>query len=134
MSLSGRSICLSVEIKSQTMKDFLLLIRTEGDVWTSLSPKQLQEHIEHGTAYIGNLMKEGKLKSAAPLDKGSRIVTSTNGMIKDGPFNESKEVIAGYFHVVANDIQEAVDIAKANPIFKDIPTKIEVHMMKPVGG
>jgi hypothetical protein len=134
MSLSGRLICLSVEIKSKTMKDFLLLIRTEGDVWTSLSPKQLQEHIEHGTAYIGNLMKEGKLKSAAPLEKGSRIVTSTNGTIKDGPFNESKEVIAGYFHIVASDFQEAVDIAKANPIFKDIPTKIEVHMMMPVGG
>lgn len=116
------------------MKDFLLLIRTEGDVWTSLSPKQLQEHIDHGTAYIGNLMKEGKLKSAAPLDKGSRIVTSSNGVIKDGPFNESKEVIAGYFHIVANDVHEAVEIAKANPIFKDIPTKIEVHMMKAIGG
>ena len=116
------------------MKDFLLLIRTEGDVWTSLSPKQLQEHVEHGTAYIGKLMKEGKLKSAAPLDKGSRIVTSTNGMIKDGPFNESKEVIAGYFHIVAKDIQEAVEIAKANPIFKDIPTRIEVHIMKAIGG
>ena len=116
------------------MKDFLLLIRTEGDVWTSLSPKQLQEHMEHGTAYIGNLMKEGKLKSAAPLDKGSRIVQDNNGILKDGPFNESKEVIAGYFHIVAKDIQEAVDIAKANPIFKDIPTKIEVHLMKAIGG
>lgn len=116
------------------MKDFLLLIRTEGDVWTSLSPQQLQQHIEKGTSYIGNLMKEGKLKSAAPLDKGSRIVTDTNGIIKDGPFNETKEVIAGYFHIVAKDIQEAIDIAKANPIFKDIPTKIEVHLMKAVGG
>jgi hypothetical protein len=116
------------------MKDFLLLIRTEGDVWTSLSPKQLQEHMEHGTAYIGNLMKEGKLKSAAPLDKGSRIVSDHNGTLKDGPFNETKEVIAGYFHIVAKDIQEAVDIAKANPIFKDIPTKIEVHLMKTIGG
>lgn len=116
------------------MNDFLLLIRTEGDVWTSLSPQQLQEHIEKGTAYIGNLIKEGKLKSAAPLDKGSRIVTETNGVIKDGPFNESKEVIAGYFHIVAKDISEAVEIAKANPIFKDIPTKIEVHLIKAVGG
>ena len=116
------------------MKEFLLLIRTEGDVWTSLSPKQLQDHIEHGTAYIGNLMKAGKLKSAAPLDKGSRIVTDQNGIMKDGPFNETKEVIAGYFHIVAADLQEAVDIAKANPIFKDIPTKIEVHMMRPVSG
>ena len=116
------------------MKDFLLLIRTEGDVWTSLSPKQLQDHIEHGTAYFGKLMKGGKLKSAAPVDKGSRIVTDQNGIMKDGPFNETKEVIAGYFHIVANDIQEAVEIAKANPIFRDIPTRIEVHMMKAIDG
>ena len=116
------------------MKEFLLLIRTDGDAWTSLSPKQLQEHIEKGTSYIAKLIKEGKLKSAAPLDKGSRIVTDNNGVIKDGPFNEAKEVIAGYFHIVAEDIQEAVEIAKANPIFKDIPTKIEVHLMKAVGG
>ena len=116
------------------MKEFLLLIRTEGEVWTSLSPQQLQEHIENATSYVANLMKEGKLKSAAPLDKGSRIVTHTSGVIKDGPFNESKEVIAGYFHIMAKDIQEAVSIAKANPIFKDIPAKIEVHLMKTVGG
>src|SRR5688572_20085982 len=116
------------------MKDFLLLIRTEGDVWTSLSPQQLQEHIENGTSYIGNLMKNGKLKSAAPVDKGSRLVTDNNGIIKDGPFNETKEVIAGYFHIVAKDMHEAVEIAKANPIFRDIPTKIEVHPMKAIGG
>jgi hypothetical protein len=119
--------------KIRTMKEFLLIIRTEGDVWTSLSPQKLQDHIQKGTAYIGNLMKEGKLKSAQPLDKGSRIVTDNNGMIKDGPFNESKEVIAGYFHIVAKDINEAVEIAKSNPIFQDIPTRIEVHPMKAVG-
>jgi len=116
------------------MQDFLLLIRTEGDVWTSLSPNQLQEHIKKGTDYIGNLMREGKLRSAAPLDKGSRIVTDAGGVIKDGPFNETKEVIAGYFHITAKDMAEAVEIAKANPIFRDIPTKIEVHLMKAIGG
>jgi hypothetical protein len=92
----------------------------------------LQEHIEHGTAYIGNLIKEGTIKSAQPLDKGGRIVTESNGIIKDGPFNESKEVIAGYFHIVAKDMDEAITIAKANPIFQDIPTKIEVHPMKAI--
>jgi len=116
------------------MQEFLLLIRTEGDVWTSLSPQKLQEHIAKGTDYIGRLMKEGKLKSAAPLDKGSRIITESNGLIKDGPFNEAKEVIAGYFHITANDINEAVEIEKSNPIFTDIPTKIEVHLMKAIGG
>src|SRR5688572_715450 len=99
-------LSFQMRLNSEAMKDFLLLIRTEGDVWTSLSPQQLQEHVKKGTSYIGNLMKEGKLKSAAPLDKGSRIVSETDGVIKDGPFNETKEVIAGYFHIAAKDIGE----------------------------
>jgi hypothetical protein len=115
------------------MQDFLLLLRTKGDVWTDLTPGQLQEHIAKGTAYIGDLIKNGKLKSAAPLDTGSKTVIDGNGIIKDGPFNETKEVIAGYFHIVAENMEEAVAIAKANPIFGDIPTQIEVHLMRPIG-
>ncbi len=122
------------QLKSIFMKDYLLILRTEGNVWSDLSPGQLQKHMEHGTAYIGKLMKEGKLKNASPVDKGSRIVSESNGILKDGPFNESKEVVAGYFLIAAKDINEAVEIAKANPIFKDIPTKIEVYPMMPVGG
>ena len=116
------------------MKDYLLIIKTEGNVWTDLSKEELQKHLEHGTAYIGKLLKEGKLKNANPIDKGSRIVTESKGVLKDGPFNETKEVVAGFFHIAAKDINEAIDIAKANPIFKDIPTKIEVHPLMPVGG
>ncbi|MDB5145326.1 MAG: YCII-related domain protein [Mucilaginibacter sp.] len=111
------------------MKEFLLILRTEGSVWTDLSPEQLQNHLKEGGAYIGNLIATGKLKNANPVEKGSVLVSGSNGVIKDGPFNESKEVIAGYFHIVAKDMDEAVAIAKANPIFNDIPTKIEVHPM-----
>ena len=116
------------------MKDFLLIIKTEGSVWSDLSPEGLQEHMKNGNAYIGNLMKEGKLKSASPVDKGSKIVIEENGMLKDGPFNEGKELVAGYFHIAASDIDEAISIAKQNPIFRDIPTKIEIHPLMPVGG
>jgi hypothetical protein len=114
------------------MKEFLLIIRTEGSVWSDLSPAQLQKHMEHGTAYIGKLISEGTIKSAQPLDSGSRIVSGTNGALKDGPFNESKEVVAGYFLIEAKDMDAAVAIAKANPIFNDIPTRIEVHPVRPI--
>jgi len=116
------------------MKDFLFIIRTEGSVWTDLQPEQLQAHLAHGMEYIGNLAKEGKLKNANPIDRGSRILTGKNGIITDDSLKESKEMIAGYFHITAKDMDEAVEIAKANPIFKDIPTKIEVHPMMEVGG
>src|SRR5258706_14525150 len=97
------------------MKDYLLILRTEGNVWSDLSPGQLQKHMEHGTAYIGKLMKEGKLKNASPVDKGSRIVSESNGILKDGPFNESKEVVAGKFFISAKDINKAGVIFKAKP-------------------
>jgi len=114
------------------MKEFLLIIRTEGEIWTLLSPDKLREHIEHGTAYIEKLVKEGKIISAQPLDRGSRIVVQSDGLLKDAPFNETKEVIAGYFLIEASGMEEAVAIAKGNPIFKDIPTTIEVHPVKPI--
>src|SRR5690348_11920806 len=116
------------------MKDFLLIIKTEGNVWTDLSPEQLQKHLEHGMAYINKLVKEGIMKNGSPVDKGSRIISKNNDVLTDGPFNESKEVIAGYFLINANSIEEAVKIAKENPIFNDIATKIEVHPMMPIGG
>ena len=130
MSLLIKAVCLwDIKKIIKNMKDYLLILKTEGNVWTDLSPEQLQKHIENGGAYIGNLIKEGILKNANPIDKGSRLITESNGVLRDGPFNESKEVVAGYFHIVAKDIDEAVAIAKANPIFGDIPTKIEVHPM-----
>ena len=112
--------------------EFLLIVRTEGEVWSMLSPDKLQQHIEHGTAYIERLAKQGKIKSAQPLDSGSRIVTKKDGLLRDAPFNETKEVIAGYFLVEAGNIEEAVTIAKANPIFDDISSTIEVHPVKPI--
>jgi hypothetical protein len=118
----------------ENKKEFLLIIKTEGSVWTDLSPEQLQKHIEGGTAYIGNLIKEGIMKNAAPVDKGGRVISENDGSLKDGPFNESKEVVAGYYLISATDMAEAIEIAKRNPIFKDIPTKIEVYPMMAIGG
>ncbi len=54
-----------------------MILRTEDSVWTDLSPEQLQKHIEHGGAYIASLIKQGKLKKANPVDRGSRLVTGS---------------------------------------------------------
>ena len=48
------------------MKEFMLLIRTEGDHLSSLTPEKQQEHLQRVIIYIEDLMKNGKLKSAQP--------------------------------------------------------------------
>ena len=87
------------------MKEFMLLIRTEGDHLAAMSPEQQQKHIEKIGSYIGKLMQDGKLKGAQPFEMEGTIIHGKKNVFKDGPFNESKEVIAGYFHIVAKDME-----------------------------
>jgi hypothetical protein len=113
------------------MKEFILLIRAEGNHHQDLSPEEKQKHIQKVVVYMEDLMKSGKLKSAQPLEHEGVIISGNNGKLKDGPFNESKEVIAGYFLIQAKDLNEAIQIAKNNPVFEDYEhTRIEVRPIK----
>lgn len=110
------------------MKEFMLLLRSESDHLSALSPQELQKHIEKVTIYIEDLMKKGRLKSAQPLAEQSVVISGPKGKLKDGPFNESKEVIIGYYLILAKDMAEAVEIGKRNPNFDlNTPTRIEVR-------
>jgi|SRR5688572_1916202 hypothetical protein len=117
------------------MKEFMLLIRTEGDHLLPLSAEERQKHLEKVRAYITDLMNAGRLKSAQPLEMESVIISGTKGKLKDGPFNEAKEVIAGYFLILAKDIQEAIEIGKRNPVFESTTTtRIEVRPIMTLEG
>ncbi len=101
------------------MKEFLLFIRTEGNPIADLSPQQQQEHVEKVGKYIQEMIAKGKMKDAQPLEMEGRILSRQGEQFIDGPFNESKEVIAGYYHLIAEDLTEALEIAKADPRFED---------------
>jgi len=116
------------------MQEFMLFIKTNGDHLSSLSTEEQQAHIQKIGGYIGNLMETGKLKGAQPLEMGGTIIESNGGVFKDGPFNESKEVITGYFHIVAENLEEATKIAKANPIFDEEDAIIEIRPIKQMDG
>src|SRR5687768_15297055 len=117
------------------MKEFMLLVRTEGDHLLTLSAEEQHEHLEKVKDYIEDLMKAGSLKSAQPLDLESAIISGTKGKLKDGPFNEAKEVIAGYFLIKAKDMKEAIEIGKRNPVFAlGTTARIEVRPIKILEG
>jgi len=112
------------------MQEYLLLIRTEGDYCEKMSSDQHQNHLRRVSDYIGNLVKEGKFKDAQPLAMQGTMLHGSKGVFKDGPFIESKEVIIGYFLVLAKDLDEAKAIAQAHPMFDETDARVEIRLIK----
>jgi hypothetical protein len=118
-------------MRRQTVKEFMLLIRNEIDHQASWSPQQHQQFLEKCSIYIGNLKKSGNLKSVQPLVRDGKILSRPKGAWEAGPIAESKEVIGGYYHIVANDLDEAIAIAKGNPEFEyGTSARVEVRPIK----
>src|SRR5260370_37845660 len=90
----------------------LVISRVQWD--DSLSPKETQNVIDRFYAWLGQLVDEGKMKRGQRLTYEGKTI-GRKGMITDGPFGESKEVIGGYWFILANNLDEAAQIAKGNP-------------------
>jgi hypothetical protein len=68
-----------------------------------------------------------------PVEEGARIrVTGGEASVTDGPFTETKEIIAGYFMVDCDSREEAIEIAKQCPHAR--AGIVEVRQVIPVGG
>ncbi|MEO9806312.1 MAG: YciI family protein [Reichenbachiella sp.] len=116
------------------MKEFMVFIRNEGNPITDLSPEQQQAHVQKVGAYIKRLAEAGKMKAAQPLEMEGVLVAQKNGGFVDGPFNETKEVISGYYHLVADSLKEAIQMAKEDPRFEDGEWRLEVRPIMKVDG
>ena len=109
----------------------MLLIRNEGDGKAALSPEEQQQFLKACQVYIEGLTKNGNLISAQPLVREGVMVSGTAGTFNSGPYNETREIIVGYYHILAKDLDEAVGIAQRNPEFAFVKgAKIEVRPVK----
>lgn len=113
------------------MKEFMFFIRKQNDSSKTLPPEKHEQFLKVCETYIGKLKSESKLLSAQPIERNGEIISRSNGEWKSSPFNEKTEVIGGYYHILANNLDEAIAIAKANPEFQyNQDTRIEVRSIK----
>ncbi len=113
------------------MKEFMLLIFNELDHQSNWTPEHHQQFLKSCESYIGKLQKEGKLKIAQPLVREGSIISGSKGKWKVVPFSETEEVQVGYYHILAKDLDEAMEIAKGNPEFEFSTTaRVEVRPIK----
>lgn len=107
------------------MKEFALIFRLKSISDFKPSPEQIQERMN----WLGGIAAQNKLadkgNTLLPIQGSAKTVRPDN-VVTDGPYTEIKEFISGYVVVKAESIEEAVDMAKGNPIFK-IGGNIEVR-------
>jgi hypothetical protein len=65
-------------------------------------------------SWLDRLVDEGKMKRGQRLLYEGKTIARKN-VITDGPFGESKEVVGGYWFILANSLDEAARIATGNP-------------------
>ena len=113
------------------MKEYMFIIRNMINHQDSWSPEYFDKFLKSCEVYIEGLKKDGKLISAQPLLKEGKIISGTSGNLQESLFSDSQEVQVGYYHILAENLDEAVEIAKRNPEFSFSSTaRIEVRPIK----
>lgn len=108
------------------MKEFALIFRLKDISDFKPSPEQMQERMN----WLGSIAAQNRLvdkgNTLLPIPGSAKTVKADN-VVTDGPYTEIKEFISGYVVIRAENIDEAVEIAKANPIFDQVGGNIEVR-------
>ena len=104
----------------------MMLFHYESSNYTP-SPEEIEASIIRWQNWIGGIAAQGKFKGANQLgDKGKVMKSKT--LVTDGPYAEVKEIVGGYLLVEAENMEEAMAMAKDCPIFEEEETaKVEIR-------
>src|SRR5262245_51710702 len=113
------------------MKEFMFLIRNEGDAKASLSADTHLKFVKECEVYINRLKAQNKIIAAQPLIREGVTISKVGNAWREITCDPSKQIQVGYYHILAENMNEAILIAKDNPEFAYVPTAtIEVRPIK----
>jgi hypothetical protein len=112
-------------------KEFMLYIRNAGDAKAALSPEKHLEFVKKCEVYIGKLKEQGKLIAAQPIVREGFVLTKKGKDWAKDSIDPNREVQVGYYHIMAENLEDAISVAKENPEFEFVPSaSIEVRPIK----
>jgi hypothetical protein len=110
---------------------FMVVVKASKDSEAGVLPKQTL--LADMGKFNEELVKAGVLLAAEGLhssSKGKRIrFSGTNRTVIDGPFAETKELIAGFWLWQVRSLEEAVEWAKRCPNPHDGESEIEIRQV-----
>jgi hypothetical protein len=97
------------------MNTYLLLSRGQWD--ENSSKANIEAAIDKFYAWYEANLGKGVFKPGSRLTTDAALVTR-EGIRTDGPFAEGKEIIGGYWLIVAESLAAAAAIAAENPVLQ----------------
>jgi hypothetical protein len=98
---------------------YLILIHMDEKELDALPPDELNALNKHHLQFNDELRASGHFVEAEALEPARTAATVTlrggKPSVIDGPFTESKEMVAGFYLVEAADMHEALGIARRIP-------------------
>ena len=91
--------------------EYLLISRGQWD--EDADTGAVQDTIDRFYAWYEEGLAQGRLKPGSRLANRGKLVS--RDAVTDGPFSESKELVGGYWFIVADTLEEAAAIAAENP-------------------
>jgi hypothetical protein len=107
---------------------FIVLVKADKDSEAGIMPSQ--ELLTAMGNYNEELVKAGVMLAGEglhPSSKGARVrFTGKNASVIDGPFAETKELVAGFWIWKCDSLQDAINWLKKSP-FQD--TEVEIRQI-----
>jgi len=101
------------------MKEFMFIFTGPYYEDLDMSMETAQAHTQKWFNWVQDLTNKGIYVSGKPLVRESgKVVSGKDAVVTDGPFAESKELVGGYFIIKADNIDDAVTVAKGFPDFE----------------
>lgn len=93
-------------------REFLVLSRGQWD--RDASPEAIQASIDAFYPWLEAHIAAGRMKTGQRLARSGATV-SRKGVVTDGPFGETKELVGGYWFVLAPTLEDAAALLAASP-------------------
>ncbi len=110
------------------MREYMFFLRKQAHSESVLPPDEHRKLVRACEVYIEKLKDAGRLIAAQPIAcEGTILAANNEGWVHEA-FDEEGEVISGYYHILADDLNDATSVAKDNPEFQFNPdTRIEIR-------
>ncbi|MFC0775757.1 YciI family protein [Terrimonas alba] len=97
------------------MKEFMLLFRQPNYDYSKATPEKMQALGKKWQDWAGGIAAQGKMVSNGNRLSMEGKVLKTGGVITDGPFVETREILGSFIVVKANSLEEATTLAHGCP-------------------